>query len=59
MNECVECCEPLFGDSSVWWTENWREKIAKPKQGCWASVERFSKVKETRKSKTTTPRWES
>lgn len=32
MNECVEWCEPLFGGSSFWWTENWREKKAAPGQ---------------------------
>lgn len=32
MNECVEWCEPLFGGSSFWWTENWRERKAAPGQ---------------------------
>lgn len=31
----------------------------KPKQECWAGGERFNKVNERKKSKTTAPRWES
>lgn len=43
MNEYEEWWEPLFGGSSIWWTENWRGKkaaLVKPQQECWAGGEK-------------------